>query len=427
MKKKFFVTISIAVVMLMIVTAYAVNPPAASASDYYCTMTLEELEVMFAAGRYWNHVGLSSWDITTTTAYPCTSTHQHGKCGNSGSCGCNSYKGLCAQCMGFAYSLQYLAFNGFDGYPVAKENHNYSDAMSKLKAGDVIRYYNNGVLHSIFVTKVEGDTITFMDCNGTGSGCIIRHGETITKTGLKKNFVYVTHAPCELVSNAAKRVNLYETAVVTSKIALRVRQYPSINAASIGTLNPGAAVKVCHYPITDSSGNTWRRLLDGSGWVSSSYLQITGGRYLASGNYKIQCANGKYLSYASTPQNGRNIVSFDDLSGTSQANLQVWNFQPLAYFADSGAMVYRISPAANTKFSLDSDQKNNTILQLWEVQDSNAQKWIVEVRPDGSLQILNAGTRLALDVMDASNANNAEIITYTPHTESNQKFYLVAL
>lgn len=425
MKKKLVKIINSVLVIVMIVMTCSVMTTAASAADYCCTMTLEELQSLFPDGKYWNHVGLSSWDITTTTSTPCTSIHRHGNCKYNGSCGCNSYKGKAIQCMGLVYALQDLAFNGFDGYD-ASENWNYADAMSKLKAGDVIRYYIGGSKHSIFVTKVDGDTITFMDCNGTGGGCKIRHNQTISKSALKSVFLYATHAPVELVSNAVNRVNLYETATVTAKTTLTIREQPDINSAKVGYLKSGESINICHYPVTDSYGYTWKRLMDGRGWVCSSYLKITSGQCIVAGTYKIQCGNGKYLSYTSTPANDVNIVTYDDLSGTDLADQQLWDFQPLFYFNDSGAIVYRITPVLNPNYSLDCDSSNNELLHLWESLDIGAQQWIVEIRPDGSMRILNNATRLALDVMYASNDNNAEVITYSSHDGSNQKFYLVS-
>ena len=39
-----------------------------------------------------------------------------------------------------------------------------------VKAGDLIQYGNtSGQGHTVFVTKVEGNTITFVDCNGNGN------------------------------------------------------------------------------------------------------------------------------------------------------------------------------------------------------------------------------------------------------------------
>jgi len=237
---------------------------------------------------------------------------------------------------------------------------------------------------------------------------------------------YVTHAPCELRTNGAVRVNLYQTATVTARSGLTIRRSPDINSSSVGTLASGATVNVCHAPLTDSSGYEWRCLVDGRGWVCSSYLNITSGQFFVSGNYKIQNANGKYLSYISDPDYDVNIVMYEDLSGYDISEFQIWNFQPLAYFNDSGAVVYKITPVMNSSYALDCDAGNNELLYLWENLDIAAQQWILEVRSDGSLRILNNATRLALDIASASNANNAEVITYPSHDENNQMFYLVA-
>ena len=49
-------------------------------------------------------------------------------------------------------------------------------------AGDVIRYGGiNG--HSIFVIKVIGDTIYYVDCNGSGVPCQVRWNATVNKWG----------------------------------------------------------------------------------------------------------------------------------------------------------------------------------------------------------------------------------------------------
>lgn len=116
---------------------------------------------------------------------------------------------------------------------------------------------------------------------------------------------------------------------------------------------------------------------------------------------------------------------YDDLADTSLAALQLWNFQPL-YYNNTGAILYRITPAQNANYSLDCDATNNELLHLWQGLDIKAQQWIVELRTDGSLRILNAGTNLALDVKNASNDNNAEVITYTSNDTNAQTFYLVA-
>ncbi len=95
-------------------------------------------------------------------------------------------------------------------------------------------------------------------------------------------------------------------------------------------------------------------------------------------------------------------------------------------YSDYGAIVYRITPVLNSNYSLDCDSTNNELLHLWESLDIGAQQWIIEVRTDGSLRILNNATRLALDVYNGNSANNTEVITYTSHNGTPQQFFLVA-
>jgi len=306
------------------------------------------------------------------------------------------------------------------------DDNGYFRVWSKETIYVTASYVHNGKEYSDNCTiKIEVREYSFQIVRNTNSIPGERGIYYITTDIKNKSFQYVTHVPCELTTNGAVRVNLYQTATVTARSGLTIRRSPDINSSSVGTLASGATVNVCHAPLTDNSGYEWRRLVDGRGWVCSSYLNITSGQFFVSGNYKIQGANGKYLSYVSDPNYDVNIVMYEDLSGYDISDLQIWNFQPLAYFNDSGAVVYKITPVLNSSYALDCDSGNNELLHLWENLDIAAQQWIVEVRSDGSLRILNNATRYALDIASASNANNAEVITYPSHDENNQKFYIV--
>ena len=69
-----------------------------------------------------------------------------------------------SECFGFARLMGYEVFGS---YPSSWE---VSRDFSSVKAGDIVRYGNNGSGgHSIFVTNVSGNTITFVDCNGNGN------------------------------------------------------------------------------------------------------------------------------------------------------------------------------------------------------------------------------------------------------------------
>ena len=152
------------------------------------TLTLGELQIKYPHGAYWNHTKGGAEEYTWN---PCT--HHTGNCTYNGSCGCNTYKNMAIQCMGFAYQLASLAY-GCDSREEWDTNRNKS-ALDTLKAGDIVRYRGN--THSIFVTAVEGDIVTFADCNWDRR-CGIRWNATVTKAELRATFTYVKPAPYAL-------------------------------------------------------------------------------------------------------------------------------------------------------------------------------------------------------------------------------------
>ena len=151
-------------------------------------LTLAQLQAKYPQGAYWNHTVGGTEDYTLT---PCT--HHTGNCTYNGSCGCNTYNNMAIQCMGFAYQLASLAY-GCDPRTEWVTNKSAS-ALDTLKAGDIVRYRGN--THSIFVTAVEGDVVTFADCNWDHQ-CGIRWNAIATKAELKASFTYVKSAPYAL-------------------------------------------------------------------------------------------------------------------------------------------------------------------------------------------------------------------------------------
>lgn len=147
---------------------------------------ISQLKKKFPAGKYWNHEGRPGNNPDGYTDRPCL---HHGNCSRngtdySGSCGCNSFNGVAIQCMGFA---EKLGFDLFGTNPRTQWSKSYN--TSDIRAGDIVRYQ----YHSIFVTKVSGDTVTYADCNSDGH-CKIRWDAKISKSVLKKYLVYVQHA-----------------------------------------------------------------------------------------------------------------------------------------------------------------------------------------------------------------------------------------
>ncbi len=89
------------------------------------------------------------------------------------------------QCWGFA---RLIAYNVFGSHA---DNWSKSTSINEVKAGDVLQYGNtSGSGHTVFVTSVSGNTITFVDCNGNGNysngskvrSCGIKWDNTISKS-----------------------------------------------------------------------------------------------------------------------------------------------------------------------------------------------------------------------------------------------------
>lgn len=105
------------------------------------------------------------------------------------------------ECYGFA---RLIGYNVFGSYP---SSWSRVYRIDNVKKGDILQYGNtSGSGHTVFITNVSGDTITFVDCNGNGnySGssyvryCGIKWDNTISKYGKmfnKYSFSYLLSSP----------------------------------------------------------------------------------------------------------------------------------------------------------------------------------------------------------------------------------------
>ena len=168
--------------------------------------TLTTMRQKFPHGKYWNHMpykgcGMKYNNQDGWTEIPCPKHNNY--CGTSMQ-SCNGYapngKELSYQCWGYADKLGHDV-TGRDPQNL-EQAYGWkklwtSGSLNALKAGDIIRfnrYGNSKLAHSIYVTAVNGDTITYTDCNYDGT-CVIRWGQTISKSTIKSQFVFLLSAP----------------------------------------------------------------------------------------------------------------------------------------------------------------------------------------------------------------------------------------
>ncbi len=212
-------------------------------------MTVAQLKAKFPHGKYWNHANNpgSSNSVNNQDGYTSTPCPKHGTIGTSSQT-CNGFQPggtqLAWQCMGFANKL------GYDAYGSNPRDWTKLSNMNSLKAGDIIRYKND--THSIFVTGVNGNTITYADCNSDGH-CKIMWDKTISKSDIY-GFNYVQSAPSALSGGSS-------TPTPSSQSPKGVVDSASGGAGTVSVAgwgfdpdNTGTAIDV-HVYLRDGSGN----------------------------------------------------------------------------------------------------------------------------------------------------------------------------
>ncbi len=125
------------------------------------------LQSKFPNGAYWNN--LSSADNADGFTRIACVYHPIGAYKVT----CNSFSGY-GQCWGFAYKL------GYEFFKTNPKNWKTVFTLYNLHVGDIIRY--NG--HVIFVTGVNGNMVTYADCN-SDLRCKIRWNITKQKSDFK--------------------------------------------------------------------------------------------------------------------------------------------------------------------------------------------------------------------------------------------------
>lgn len=148
--------------------------------------TLRYLKAKFPDGYYWNHPD-SDNNPDGVSNTPCDH-HDSGECsatGYKGDCGCNSFANA-IQCYGFSMKLGNDCFDSNPRY----WQQVYS--LNGVKAGDIVRRSDRE--HSIFITSVSGDTITYADCNWDHQ-CGIRWDAKISYAELSRITSYMLISP----------------------------------------------------------------------------------------------------------------------------------------------------------------------------------------------------------------------------------------
>lgn len=211
------ISISLSVVMFCMVVmtntntkVYALSIPT---EQEYATKILN-LQTVYRHGEYWNKYNSVGYEGTGTIACPDSACNSRKYCYYC-SCLCGAYvengSERAWQCMGYAYKIANLVF-GYTFYSNSPWEKSYS--LGTVYAGDIIRINND--VHSIFVTKVEGDTIYYTDANAIGP-CRVRWNGTYTYSQLSSIFTYKLHLPGNTLTGTGNSLVNPEIKLDTSK------------------------------------------------------------------------------------------------------------------------------------------------------------------------------------------------------------------
>ena len=168
---------------------------------------IEELMRKFPDGKYWDHL---CEDPNTTRSESYQNSVTDHKCSHKEQTGyydCNHFDGA-GQCYGFARKMAY------EYYKVYFSRQPKSYDLSKLKAGDIVRYHPGSADHSIWVTAVNGNDVTYAECNYSGP-CMISWNKTTTLDIIRRSFLYIEQAPDIQIMLDSSEAGLYEGEALT--------------------------------------------------------------------------------------------------------------------------------------------------------------------------------------------------------------------
>lgn len=202
MRKSFIVPLRTAALILgagaaICVCGYSSDQTSFSANAA-SKVDLNYLMDKYPEGKYWNHVGMDHNNAEGWTDTPCDHPliYSNGWWHYVSNGTCNSSGGT-MQCWGFVNKLAYECYGTIE--------HSFwpTTTLDNLKPGDGVRFMNDS--HSIFITGVDGEKVTYGECNGDYRTCQIHWNVETTKSEIARTLIAVYSAPSELTVNLANR------------------------------------------------------------------------------------------------------------------------------------------------------------------------------------------------------------------------------
>ncbi len=299
---------------------------------YSCTVTvnaaskvsLDYLMSKYPDGKYWNHVGMSSNNADGWTNQPCSHSVYSGYYYSNGTC--NSFGGD-IQCAGFVNKLVYECYStpSYDSWNTT--------TLSNLKAGDAVRFMYNS--HSIFITAVDGENVTYGECNGDYAHCQIKWNQKTTKSQIARTLTKAYAAPSELSVSFDNKSYLSKANITFGE---------RISAKAVGEGSKGYTYE---FAVQKPKDDFYTVIQKYGTWQYCSYFPWESGRYLLRVNIKdtFGTVSTKVLSFTVTADE---LVNQSDIDKTELSYGENVTFRFAAEGGTKGYQyeVYAMKPRA---------------------------------------------------------------------------------
>ena len=320
-----------------------------------------------------------------------------------------------SQCFGFARLMGYRVF----GTKPSTWSKVYS--IDGVKAGDLLQYGNtSGSGHTVFVTAVSGDNITFVDCNGNGnySGgtkvrtCGIKWDNKISKSALmfgKYSFSYllcspgISSIPTDTEAPVISDVQVYDITSTGYTVSCRVKDNAGISTVKFPTWTEPAQDDIIWGEGTCTS-------TDADGAIYIARINISDHNYERT-NYATHIYAWDY--------NGNESPSVT-LPGDMRVN--VLPESPADIGTDFTALIFNKAawmPIEN-KYEITGDP----LVRIAEEDSGAYQLWYFSRQSDGSYKITSCYDGNNLDVLDASTEWGAKVQSHYDNGHDAQQWYL---
>lgn len=326
-KKLCAVILATVLTVLSISAAFTVS--AANLSEDEFAKKIAQLRTEYPNGKYWNQYNgtkkIGGVSVAKAGNKVCSGKSNYngltcvknGYCGYMGSsctCDCGYFHGW--QCHGFANLMAYLVFGSFatnyanaSSDSMVNKSWQYIKSTNEFYAGDFLRINNS---HSIFVTKVSGNNVYYVDCNAVGP-CKIKWDNSITRSKLKSRMTFLVRYRGNTLkgtSSSSSSTTTVDPIHKTTETLVYNDIYTLKNASSGKMLNVYGGVNADGTKLT-----TWDR----DGTTDQKFrVEHNGG--------------GKYRLYAVTSKSGDSYkravdinIGSDGVLGTSDDYGDIWS------------------------------------------------------------------------------------------------------